>query len=68
MVSLYSTVSLSVVRLMIMKFNEISEFKVDYFSWASIRRIIIIWCLGILIAIPPFLGIGHYGQNMVVVR
>ena len=68
MVSLYTTVAISVVRLMIMKFNDISELNVNRISLQSTRKLIMIWCLGLSLAVPPLLGFGQYGQNMVVVR
>ena len=68
MVSLYSTVSLSVARLIILKFNDTSGLMHSDFPYQSTKGLTMIWFLALLIAVPPLLGFGRYGQNMVVVR
>ena len=68
MASLYSTVALSLARLVIVKYKDDSGLQNSKFSEKTASVLTIIWFLALAISIPPLLGFGKYGQNMVAVR
>ena len=67
MASLYASLSLTVVRLIIIKFNDNSWLEADSFK-SKISLLMIIWPITLTFSIPPLVGIGYYDQSMVGVR
>ena len=69
MASLYLTVILSVIRLIIIKKKDDSWLKRCSFSHRKdVLSITIIWVFTFTFSLPPLLGIGRYDQSMVGVR
>ena len=68
MSSLYSTVALSIARLVIVKYKDDTGLQNSNFSMKTASVLTIIWSLALAISMPPLFGFGKYGQNMVAVR
>ena len=69
MASLYLTVILSVIRLIIIKKRDDSWLKRCSFSHRKdLLSMMIIWVFTFTFSLPPLLGIGRYDQSMVGVR
>ena len=69
MASLYLTVILSVIRLIIIKKRDDSWLKRCSFSHRKdFFSMMIIWVFTFTFSLPPLLGIGRYDQSMVGVR
>ena len=68
MASLYSTVALSIARLVIVKYKDDSGLQNSKLSEKTASVLMIIWFLALAVSIPPLVGFGKYGQNMVAVR
>jgi hypothetical protein len=66
MASLYASLSLALVRLIIIKFNDNTWLEVN--SFKSKIPMLIIWPLTLTFSIPPLIGFGYYDQSMVGVR
>ena len=69
MASLYSTVALAVIRLIIVKNSDNSWLeRCNKFSFQTTSALIAVWLLALIISVPPLLGFGRFGQDMVGVR
>ena len=68
MSSLFSTLTLSVLRLIIIKGKSNAWLQSCEFTWKETRVLPIIWQFSLSFALPPFLGFGRYGKDIVGVR
>lgn len=68
MASLYTSVSLAVIRLIIVKKDD--KFWLKEGNWSCTATIVLTmtWCLALATSIPPVLGVGQFGQDTVGVR
>ena len=68
MSSLFSTLTFSVVRLMIIKKKNNVWLQNCEFSFKETRALQIIWLLSLSFSLPPFFGFGRYGKDVIGVR
>ena len=68
MSSLFSTLTFSALRLMIIKRENNVWFQSCKFTCKETRALQIIWLLSISFALPPFFGFGKYGKDFIGVR
>ena len=68
MASLFCTVALSIMRLLIIKNNDTFWLEGGRLSYRIFLLIMMIWTLAMAIAIPPAVGFGRIGQDMVGIR
>ena len=68
MSSLFSTLTFSVVRLMIIKRKNNVWLQNCEFSFKETRALQIIWLLSLSFSLPPFFGFGRYGKDVIGVR
>ena len=68
MSSLYSSVTLSVVRLLITSKNDNSWLEKSTCSIKVVIPLLVVYVLSLLISLPPMVGLGGIGQDMVGVR
>ena len=68
MSSLFSTLTFSALRLLIIKRKNNEWLQSCEFTWKETRALQIIWFLSLSFALPPFLGFGRYGKDFIGVR
>ena len=68
MASLYTSVSLAVIRLIIVKQEDKFWLKEGNWSCSATIVLTMTWFLALATSIPPVLGIGQFGQDTVGVR
>ena len=68
MSSLFSTLTLSVLRLIIIKGKSNAWLQSCEFTWKETRVLQMIWLFSLSFALPPFLGFGRYGKDIIGVR
>ena len=68
MASLYCTVTLSIIRLFIIKNGDNFWLEGSRLSCKIFVLIMMIWTMAMAIAIPPAIGFGKIGQDMVGIR
>ena len=69
MSSLYSTLVLAIIQLLIITTCKGKSWLDDSKSLAKpVSVVTIIWCLALSTSLPPMLGTGEVGQDMVAVR
>ena len=68
MASLYCTVTLSIIRLFIIKNGDNFWLEGSRLSCKIFVLILMIWTMAMAIAIPPAMGFGKIGQDMVGIR
>ena len=68
MASLYTSVFLAVMIMIIVRRDDDSWLKKANRSWPITVTLSAIWCLALAASLPPAVGLGHYSQDMIGVR
>ena len=68
MASLYTSVFLAVMTMIIIRRDADGWLKKAHCSWPIIFTLSVIWCLALAASLPPAVGLGHYSQDMIGVR
>ena len=68
MASLYTSVFLAVMTMIIIRRDDDCWLKKAHRSWPIIVTLSAIWCFALAASLPPAVGLGHYSQDMIGVR
>ena len=68
MASLYTSVFLAVMTMIIIRRDDYGWLKKAHRSWPIIITLLAIWCFALAASLPPAVGLGHYSQDMIGVR